>query len=150
MARKPTEYVQFKLRIRESLRRKIERAAELRKQSANAEAVWRIERTFSQDEEIAAQAEKMEAREAELQEMFQQQTEQKIQRDARYASALRDSLLLTMMAGSTDNVELLRVMMHYIHKHSDWSASAEKRKALAEEIQSFLSSADDVFQGQSK
>ena len=46
MARRPTEYVQFKLRIRESLRRKIEKAAELRDHSANAEAVWRIERTF--------------------------------------------------------------------------------------------------------
>jgi hypothetical protein len=120
----------------------------LRNVSANAEAVWRIERTLTQDEEIAAQAEKMEAREAELQEMARQNYEENVKRGARYASALRDSMLLTMMAGSTDNVELLRVIMHYVHKHSDWAASAENRRSLADEIQSFLLSANDVFQGQ--
>jgi len=46
MARKPTDYVQFKLRIRESLRRKIEREAEKKKISANAEAVERLQATF--------------------------------------------------------------------------------------------------------
>src|SRR3954447_14861831 len=50
MARKPTDYVQFKLRIRESLRRRIEKAAAKKKVSANAEAIERIEKTFVQDE----------------------------------------------------------------------------------------------------
>jgi hypothetical protein len=53
MARKPTEYVQFKLRIRESLRRKIEKAAEKRAISANAEAVDRLEITFREEEASA-------------------------------------------------------------------------------------------------
>jgi hypothetical protein len=46
MARKPTDYVQFKLRIRESLRRKIENAAAKQKHSANAEAVQRLSESF--------------------------------------------------------------------------------------------------------
>jgi hypothetical protein len=50
MARKATEYVQFKLRIRESLRRRIEREAEKKNQSANAEAVERLEDSFTAHE----------------------------------------------------------------------------------------------------
>jgi hypothetical protein len=47
MARKPTEYVQFKLRIREGLRSRIEREAKKKDQSANNEAVERLEQSFS-------------------------------------------------------------------------------------------------------
>jgi hypothetical protein len=49
MARKATEYVQFKLRIRESLRRRIEREAEKKNQSANNEAVMRLEQSFANE-----------------------------------------------------------------------------------------------------
>jgi hypothetical protein len=49
MARKPTEFVQFKLRIREGLRREIERAAKKKAISANAEAVERLEQSFKAD-----------------------------------------------------------------------------------------------------
>jgi hypothetical protein len=52
MGRKPTDTVAFKLRIRESLRRKIEKAAERKKISANAEAVERIEKTFDDEERL--------------------------------------------------------------------------------------------------
>lgn len=46
MARKSTEFVQFKLRVREGLRVKIEREAKKKDQSANNEAVERLERSF--------------------------------------------------------------------------------------------------------
>jgi hypothetical protein len=46
MAKKPTEFVQFKLRIREGLRREIEKAAKKKAISANAEAVERLEKSF--------------------------------------------------------------------------------------------------------
>ena len=46
MAAKSTSYVQFKLRVRESLRRKIEKEAEKKDISANAEAVERLEHSF--------------------------------------------------------------------------------------------------------
>ena len=55
-----------------------------------------------------------------------------------------------MMLGNNDNVELLRVLIHYVHEHPEWTASDEKRKALADAIHSFLMGANDVFQGQSK
>src|SRR5262249_30097590 len=46
MARKPADFVQFKLRIREDLRRRLEREAEKKKISTNAEAVERLEKSF--------------------------------------------------------------------------------------------------------
>jgi hypothetical protein len=46
MARKAAEFVQFKLRIREGLRRDIEREAKKNHRSANAEAVERLEKSF--------------------------------------------------------------------------------------------------------
>jgi hypothetical protein len=46
MARKPTDIVQYKLRIRESLRRRIEQAAKKSGVSANQEMVGRLEASF--------------------------------------------------------------------------------------------------------
>ena len=51
MARKPTDYVQFKLRVRRSLLLKIQREAEKKKHSANTEAVARLEESFSRSEQ---------------------------------------------------------------------------------------------------
>ena len=49
MARKPTDIVQYKLRIRESLRRRIEQAAKKNGVSANQEMVSRLARSFEQE-----------------------------------------------------------------------------------------------------
>jgi guanylate kinase len=49
MARKPTDYVQFKLRIRQSLLKQIQKEAAKKKHSANNEAVERLERSFEDD-----------------------------------------------------------------------------------------------------
>jgi hypothetical protein len=46
MARKAAEFVQFKLRVSEKLRRDIEREAKKNHRSANAEAVERLEKSF--------------------------------------------------------------------------------------------------------
>jgi hypothetical protein len=51
MARKPTDYVQFKLRVRRSLLLKIQREAEKKKHSANTEAVNRLEESFDRVEQ---------------------------------------------------------------------------------------------------
>jgi hypothetical protein len=51
MAKKPTDYVQFKLRVRRSLLLKIQREAEKKKHSANTEAVERLEESFVQSEQ---------------------------------------------------------------------------------------------------
>ncbi|WP_298102469.1 hypothetical protein [Bradyrhizobium sp.] len=47
--RKPTAILQYKLRVRESLRRKIEKAAGQNNNSANQEMVNRLEATFRDD-----------------------------------------------------------------------------------------------------
>jgi Arc-like DNA binding domain len=49
MARKPTDIVQYKLRIRESLRRYIEEAAKKNGVSANQEMVRRLESSFERE-----------------------------------------------------------------------------------------------------
>jgi hypothetical protein len=51
MARKPTDYVQFKLRVRRALLLKIQREAEKKKHSANTEAVARLEESFARSEQ---------------------------------------------------------------------------------------------------
>ena len=51
MAKKPTDHVQFKIRIRRSLLLKIQREAEKKKHSANTEAVARLEESFARDEQ---------------------------------------------------------------------------------------------------
>jgi Arc-like DNA binding domain len=51
MARKPTDYVQFKLRIRRALLLKIQREAEKKKHSANSEAVNRLEDSFDRSDQ---------------------------------------------------------------------------------------------------
>jgi hypothetical protein len=150
MARKPTEFVQFKLRIREGLRRKIERAAEKKAHSANTEAVERIEQTFEEEELWEARYKDMEERQDEMDERHARWIEEKAREEAEHKAALRDSRLLSMMLGNNDNVELIRVFIHYIHQHSDWTSSDENRKALADAIHTFLLGANDVFQGQIK
>jgi hypothetical protein len=51
LARKPTDFIPFKLRIREALRRRLEREAEKKKISTNAEAVERLEWSFFREYE---------------------------------------------------------------------------------------------------
>ncbi len=53
MPRKPTAIVQYKLRIREALRRRIEAAAKARRVSANAEMAQRLEQSFEQQEHVS-------------------------------------------------------------------------------------------------
>jgi predicted nuclease with TOPRIM domain len=48
-SRKPTDYVQFKLRIRQSLLKQLQREAAKKKHSANNEAVERLERSFANE-----------------------------------------------------------------------------------------------------
>jgi hypothetical protein len=64
MPRKPFEIVQYKLRIREALRRRIERAAKDHGISANQEMAGRLEQSFEQEsvrkiDLIATQMEKL-------------------------------------------------------------------------------------------
>jgi hypothetical protein len=53
---KPTDYVQFKLRVRKGLVKRLQKEAGKRKQSANNEAVERLERSFERDEKAQRDA----------------------------------------------------------------------------------------------
>jgi hypothetical protein len=51
-ARKPTDFVQFKLRVREDLRRRLEREANKQDHSTNNEAVLRLEQSFQDEDRL--------------------------------------------------------------------------------------------------
>ena len=142
MARKPTEYVQFKLRIRESLRRKIEKAAEKKAHSANAEAVERIEQTFEEEERWEAHHKEMEERRAEVEEEERQWHEEQAREKAEHEAALRDSRVLNILVGGDENARLLRLMILGMGNNPEWAATPESRQAFADKVRHFLVSAD--------
>jgi hypothetical protein len=143
MVRKPTEYVQFKLRIRESLRRKIEKAAEKKAQSANAEAVERIEQTFEEEERWEAQYKEMEEHRDELDRQQREYYEEQARERAEHEAALRDSKILNMLAGDKYAGILMRLIFAgEIKDNPDWAATPESRKAFADRLHSLIMSTD--------
>jgi hypothetical protein len=133
MARKPTEWVQFKLRIRESLRRKIERAAEKAAHSTNIEAVKRIEYTFAEEEEREAQWKAMQEQEEEIEEQQRQWYEEQAREKAEIEASLRDTRILNMMVENKyPGALLLRVLARELADAPEWSANPESKKAFAD------------------
>jgi hypothetical protein len=57
MAGKPSDYVQFKLRIRQSLVKRLQKEALKKDRSANNEAVERLEQSFAADEKTRRDSE---------------------------------------------------------------------------------------------
>ena len=137
MARKPTEYVQFKLRIRESLRRKIEKAAEKKAQSANAEAVERIEQTFEEEERWEAQYKEMEEHRDELDRQQREYYEEQAREKAKYEASLRDSAILDVIL---KNQPLLRTVARLLDDENNpqWMATLEGRKAIADSLHAII------------
>ncbi len=148
--KKSTEIVPLMLRLREGLRKKVERAAKAAAHSLNAEVVKRIEYTFDEEERWEAQHKDLEEHREELEQQQREYYEEQATIAAEHKAALRDSRLITAMVGTNDNAELLRVLLYLINSHPEWTASDERRKALADQIHSFITSADDIFQGQTK
>jgi hypothetical protein len=72
MARKPTEIVNFTLRLREDLRKRLERAADKAERSLNIEIVERLEASFAADDKARDQKQMM----AKLDEIEDRVTEQ--------------------------------------------------------------------------
>jgi len=142
MARKPTEYVQFKLRIREALRRKIEKAAEKAAHSANAEAVRLIEHALDEEERSEKWARYMEEQEKHVEEEQRQFWEDRARENARQEAALRDSRVLQTLIGGDENARLLRLMILGMGNNPEWAATPESRKTFADKVHNFLVSAD--------
>ena len=142
MARKPTDYVQFKLRIRESLFRKIQRAALKAAHSGNAEAVKRLEYSFAEEEEHERFYKEMEERKGEINEEQRQWYEEQAREKAEHEAALRDSRVLNTLVGGDGNARLLRLMILGMGNNPEWAATPESRKIFADKVQHFLISAD--------
>ena len=143
MARKPTEYVQFKLRIRESLRRKIEKAAEKKAQSANAEAVERIEQTFEEEERHEAWAKEMEENQAEFDKQQQEWYAEVARQEAAEKAALRDSLVLNMMIESQrGSAHLLRTLARALGDNPEWAETLESKQAFADRLHRYVMNND--------
>ncbi len=149
-AKKPTDIIPMMVRMREALRRKLERSADLHEQSINAEINWRLDRSIAHDEAIEEAAEEMSAREDQLQKWHEEWIKEQTRKEEEYKNALRDHRLLTMMVGDQDNVDLIKTLMYLINDNEGWNTSDDKRIELADKIHSFLISANDIFQGQVK
>jgi hypothetical protein len=139
MARKPTDFVQFKLRIREALRRKIEKAAEKKDISANAEAVERIEYAFAAEErwearkkEIKDEEEQMKQREGEIEEML-----------ARQRAANRDSTILNrLIEHRQGSARLLRTVARELGNDPKWDLTGESKKEFADWLHHYIMTND--------
>jgi hypothetical protein len=143
MARKSTDYVQFKLRIRESLRRKIEKAAEKKAISANAEAVERIEETFREEERHEAWTKEMEERVDELNAQEREWRAELARREAAEKAAFRDSLVLNMMLESRHgSAHLLRTLARALGDNPEWAATAENKQAFADRLHRYIMNND--------
>ena len=143
MARKPTEYVQFKLRIRESLRRKIEKAAEKAAHSANAEAVRLIEHALDEEERSEKWARYMEEQEKHVEEEQRRFWEDRAREDAKQEAAFRDSKILDMMLNDKYAGIVIRLIFAgELKDNPNWAATPESRKAFADRLHSLIMSTD--------
>jgi hypothetical protein len=138
MARKPTDYVQVKIRMREALRRKLEREAQKKAISTNAEALERIERTLEEEERWDAHYKEMEERKDELEAEEREWHAEQARERAEHEAALRDSRILSMLIGGDENAELLRSFVLGLGNNPNWAATPESRHALADKIHNFV------------
>jgi hypothetical protein len=143
MARKPTDVVQFKLTIREALRRKIEKAAEKKAISANAEAVERIEETFEQEEWVEARQKEWAESEAEFEEQRREHYEEQARERALLDAAIRDSRILDLMIESRrGSAHLLRTLARELGNNPEWATTTESKKAFADRLHRYIMNND--------
>jgi hypothetical protein len=152
MARKPTEYVQFKLRIREGLRRNIEREAKKKAQSANNEAVDRLEKSFEIDDRITqlrdVWTERVEDIRKQSREAIDQITketsgalaemrEANLELERAYAQAEMAASMIDVMLGKNEaSSNLLRRIALELANVPDWSSSKAGAEAMANRLRS--------------
>jgi hypothetical protein len=143
MARKSTDHVQFKLRIRESLRRKLERAAQKKAISTNAEAVERIEYTFEEEERREAHDRELEERKDELDAQQREWYAELARQEAAEKAAFRDSFVLNMMLESSHgSARLLRALARALGDNPEWAETAENKQAFADRLHRYITNND--------
>jgi hypothetical protein len=150
MARKPTDYVQVKIRMREAFRRKLERAAQKKAISTNAEALERLEYTFKEDEEHEEHQKWMEQQKYEIDEQERKFWEERAKEEAEEKAAFRDSQILRSLIDGDENAELLRSFVLGLGNNPNWAATPESKRALADKIHNFLLTHEFNKQGNEK
>ncbi|MCP1844404.1 putative O-linked N-acetylglucosamine transferase (SPINDLY family) [Bradyrhizobium sp. USDA 4524] len=160
MARKATEFAQFKLRIRESLRRRIEKEAEKKETSTNSEAVERLEQSFDSEKRMAEFQEHWEARAREWRERVDELSRQAHERnealakvsaeldaqennladiqrqlDAQLASV---SVVDALLGENQASRDLIRRIALELANNPDWDRTPAARKTMTDKINSFI------------
>jgi di/tripeptidase len=148
MVRKPTEYVQFKLRVREGLRRNLEREAKKKAQSANNEAVERLEKSFEIDERISQLRDVWTERFEDLKKQSREAAEEataalaelqgaNLELERSYAQAEMAATMIDVLLGKNEaSSNLLRRIALELANSPDWSSSRAGTEAMAERLRS--------------
>jgi hypothetical protein len=143
MGRKPTDNVSLKLRLREALRRKIEKAAAKKAISANAEAVERIEQTFEEEERWEQHYKEMEESREEDERRHDEWIAEQARERAMHETALRDSAILgKMIESQLGSAYLLRRIARELGNNPEWAATDESKKEFADRLHRFIINAD--------
>jgi hypothetical protein len=143
MGRKPTDNVSLKLRLREALRRKIEKAAEKKKISTNAEAVERIEQTFEEEERWEAAHKDLEEDQERFDKMHEEFLKDQERERILHETALRDSAILgKMIESQRGSAYLIRRLARELGNNPEWAATDESKKDFADRLHRFIMNAD--------
>jgi hypothetical protein len=136
IARKKTDVVQLsKIRMREALRRKLERDAKREKTTLNAQIIKRIEDSFLEEERteyFRKENDKYQSSAEYLPET--DPLEDYIQTEIAKAKE-RDTVILDLMvANNTESAALLRLVALELMASPEWSKTQSGRKELADKL----------------
>jgi hypothetical protein len=138
-ARKATEIVPTMLRIREDLRKRLEREAKNNDVSMNQEITDRLERSLAQDDEYEAHMREMQEREAEVEGEYRQHLEEMAKEEARQKAALRDVLIVDMLIGEhPGSARLLRTIAFQLANNPEWSDTPESKNEFADRLRNYI------------
>jgi hypothetical protein len=146
MTRNPTDYVEVKIRMRVAMRRKLEREAEKKKISANAEALERIEKTFSDEGWFEARHKELEIERDKIVKRAEELgKELGLKGAAQMAAqaAQRDSTILNMMIENRrGSAYLLRTLARELGANPEWATTPESKKDFADHLHQYIMNND--------
>ena len=139
MARKPTEFVQFKLRIREALRRKIERDAEKKAISANAEAIERLEASYEVDRRTDEQAQALQRQLLDNQKKLEetQATARRLELTVQQADQTL-KIISALTGNNPASYHLIQRVAIEAATNPEWDRSESGRQAIAVKIYAYI------------
>ncbi|WP_198164053.1 Arc family DNA-binding protein [Bradyrhizobium jicamae] len=143
MARKPTEFVQLKLRIRESLRRRLERRATKEDRSTNAEAVKRLEDSLDHEDRLDAFAKEG----FRMEERHVQWREEKAREEEKAKADRLDARLFRNLTQSIPSLPVLIDLLPLLKGNPDWQKTEYGRRQMAAKVAEIILNADEYSIG---